>query len=189
MSVTSPPPCAPFAPPALPGLFATMGALTPAWRALRTLPHHEHPLGSIQVSLLNVPGLLTPPSPTTPQSPYIALSRYPSARMVSPSLGFSSSFFSGSRFCPSLASSPVLFGRIEFVILRMSLSPPAAPHRASRRRSCSRLQAGERIPEGDLHPSVQSYYLCTLTGARARASRPHFSRRCGQYARVPRSAS
>ena len=82
-------------------------------------------------------------------------------------------FLSGSRFCQSLAGSPVLFGRIEFVILRMSLSPPAAPHRASRRRSCFRLQAGERIPEGDFHPSVQFYYLRTLTGARARASCPH----------------
>jgi hypothetical protein len=80
--------------------------------------------------------------------------------------------FSGSRFCLSLAGSPVLFGRIEFVILRLSLSPPAAPHRVSHRRSCSRLQAGERMPEGDFHPSVQFYFLRTLTGARAQASPP-----------------
>ena len=44
-------------------------------------------------------------------------------------------------------------GRIEFVILRTDRSPPAAPHPASWRRSCSRLQAGERLPEEDFHLS------------------------------------
>ena len=37
------------------------------------------------------------------------------------------------------------------VILRMSCSPPVAPHPASRRRSYLRLQAGERMPEEDFH--------------------------------------
>jgi hypothetical protein len=42
-------------------------------------------------------------------------------------------------------------GRIEFVILRTGRSPPAALHLASRRRSCTWLQAGERLPEEDFH--------------------------------------
>src|SRR6266508_2743001 len=46
-------------------------------------------------------------------------------------------------------------GRIEFVILRTDRSPPAAPHPASRRRSCIQLQAGERMPEEDFHLSDQ----------------------------------
>jgi len=42
-------------------------------------------------------------------------------------------------------------GRIEFVILRTDSSSPVASHLASRRRSYSRLQAGERMPEEDFH--------------------------------------
>ncbi len=53
----------------------------------------------------------------------------------------------------SLAGSPLMPGRIEFVILRTGRSPPAAPHHASLRRSCSWLQAGERLPEEDFHLS------------------------------------
>jgi hypothetical protein len=46
-----------------------------------------------------------------------------------------------------------MLGRIEFVILRTGRSPPAAPHHALLRRSCSWLQAGERLPEEDFHLS------------------------------------
>ena len=63
-----------------------------------------------------------------------------------------------------LAGTP---GRIEFVILRTGLSPPVAPHPASRRRSYLRLQAGERMPGEDLH-----LYTCALAGALARVFRP-----------------
>ena len=49
-------------------------------------------------------------------------------------------------------------GRIEFVILRTDRSPPAALHPASGRRSCSRLQAGERMPEEDSHLSDQTRF-------------------------------
>ena len=52
-----------------------------------------------------------------------------------------------------LAGSPIAPGRIEFVILRTGRSPPAAPHHTSLCRSCIRLQAGERMPEEDLHLS------------------------------------
>jgi hypothetical protein len=43
--------------------------------------------------------------------------------------------------------------RIEFVILRTGRSPLAALHHASLRRSCIRLQAGERLPGEDFHLS------------------------------------
>ena len=55
-----------------------------------------------------------------------------------------------------LAGSPTAPGRIEFVILRTGRSPPAALHHASLRRSCIRLQAGERLPGEDLHLSDYS---------------------------------
>ena len=48
-----------------------------------------------------------------------------------------------------------LSGRIEFVILRTAHSPPAASHPALPRRSYSRLQAGEGVPEEDFHLSDQ----------------------------------
>jgi len=69
----------------------------------------------------------------------------------------------GSGLRLSRAGSSSAPGRIELVILRTGSSPPAALHLASRRRSCSWLQAGERLPGEDLHLSV-SY---ALAGARA----------------------
>jgi hypothetical protein len=49
-------------------------------------------------------------------------------------------------------------GRIEFVILRTGRSPPAALHHASLRRSCIRLQAGERLPGEDFHLADSSRF-------------------------------
>jgi hypothetical protein len=69
----------------------------------------------------------------------------------------------GSGLRLSHAGSSTAPGRIEFVNLRTGRSPPAALHPASRRRSCSWLQAGERIPEEDFHLSDHS----RLSGARA----------------------
>ena len=103
-----------------------------------------------QVSLLHALDLPIPPSPTTSQSPDVAFARYPSARRVSRSCG--------SRLRHSLAGSPTQTGRIEFVILRIDRSPPAAPHPASRRRSRSRLQAGERLPGEDFHLSERARF-------------------------------
>ena len=71
--------------------------------------------------------------------------------------------FLGSGLRLSHAGSSAAPGRIEFVILRTGRSPPAALHPASRRRSCSWLQAGERLPEEDLHLSDHSRF----SGARA----------------------
>src|SRR5216683_1622592 len=47
-------------------------------------------------------------------------------------------------------------GRIEFVILRTTSSPPIAPHPALRRRSYGWIQAGVGLPERDSHPSSQA---------------------------------
>ena len=106
--------------------------------------------GSQQVSLIHVSDLPIPPSPTTPQALDVDFSRYPSSHRVPHPRG--------SRLHLSLAGSPTLTGRIEFVILWMDRSPPAAPHPASRRRSYSWLQAGERIPEEDFHLSDQTRF-------------------------------
>ena len=112
----------PLAPSPLRDFIATMEALTPVRPALRSL--HEHRLFGGQVSLIHVSDLPIPPSPTTPQALDVDFARYPSSRRVS--------HCRGSRLHLSLAGSPTLTGRIEFVILRMDRSPPAAPHPASR---------------------------------------------------------
>jgi len=101
-----------------------------------------------QVSLIHASDLPIPPSPTTPRPP---ASLYHATPQLA---GFPATC--GSRLHHSLAGSPVLIGRIEFVvILRMNRSPPAAPHPASLRRSCIRLQTGERMSEEDFHLSSQ----------------------------------
>ena len=143
-----PPPCLPWLHPRYGTSPLLMEALTPVRPALRSL--HELRLFGEQVSLIHVSDLPTPPSPTTPQALDVDFTRYPSSRRVS--------CLRRSRLHLFPAGSPTLTGRIEFVILRMDRSPPAAPHPASRRRSCSRLQAGERIPEEDFHLSDQTRF-------------------------------
>ena len=68
----------PFAPPALPGFVATMGALTPGQPALRILIRdHEHRPLSAQVSLFTTLDLPTIPSSTTVLPfPQAAFARY-----------------------------------------------------------------------------------------------------------------
>jgi hypothetical protein len=65
----------------------------------------------------------------------------------------STAFPCRSRLRLRVAGSSFAPGRIEFVILGTGRSPPAALHHASLRRSCIRLQAGERLPGEDLHLS------------------------------------
>ena len=149
----------PLAPSPLRDFTATTEALTPVRPALRSL--HEHRLFSgEQVSLIHVSDLPTPPSPTTPQALDVDFARYPSSRRVS--------CLRRSRLHLVPAGSPTLTGRIEFVILRMDRSPPAAPHPALRRRSCSWLQAGERIPEEDFHLSDQTRFQAHWNARSAR---------------------
>jgi hypothetical protein len=86
-----------------------------------------------QVSLIHAFGLPAIPSPTT--SKYSASSGHVTHGRVEPrwhpTNGSSPKGNSGLR--PSLAGSPLLAGRIEFVILRTDRSPPVASHHASRR--------------------------------------------------------
>jgi len=111
-----------------------------------------------QVSLIHAPGLpdhsvsthLVDRSRRFNTLPFSATASRLSPVEASPSLG-------------RLADPP---GRIEFVILRTDRSPPAAPHPASWRRSCSRLQAGERMPEEDSHLSDQACFQAHQTSLR-----------------------
>ena len=131
----------PFAPPALPGFIATMSAVTPA--------------GGLALRLLNPlathAGLLASRNPPSEPSvsnhrpaPIVALTPNPSA-------------LSASSARAQVWASPLdrrlarRYGRIEFLSVRMTLSPPVAPHPASWRRSYIRLQAGVGIPGEDLH--------------------------------------
>ena len=102
-----------------------------------------------QVSLIHMSGLPIPPSPTTHQSSDAAFARYPSARRISPSLA-------GSRLHQSLAGSPILAGRIEFVVYGCIVHPlllSTPPHGDA---VAVGLQAGERMPEEDFHLSGQT---------------------------------
>jgi len=134
----------PLAPSPLRDFIATMEALTPVRQALR--PLHEHRLLSEQVSLIHASDLLIIPSPTTLGLPP-SLS-HPTPQRVGLLTPVSPGFATESQ-------ARQLSGRIAFVILRTDRSPPAAPHPASWRRSCSRLQAGEGVPEEDFHLSDQ----------------------------------
>ena len=87
-----------------------------------------------QVSLIHALRLPAIPSPTT--CACSALPGHATHRQVESRLLPSGNL----RLHDSLAGSPHRAGRIEFVILRTSRSPPAALHPVSRRRSCSRLQ-------------------------------------------------
>ena len=134
----------PLAPSPLRDFTATMEALTPVRPALR--PLHEHRLFSEQVSLIHASDLLIIPPPTTLGLPP-SLSHPTPQRVGLPT-----------RVGPGFATESQarqLSGRIAFVFLRTDRSPPAAPHPASRRRSGSRLQAGEAVPEEDFHLSDQ----------------------------------
>jgi hypothetical protein len=138
----------PFAPPALPGFAATMGALTPGRSALRSLVGREHRLWGRPGLSVSRARSSEPPVSNHLTAPIVALTPNPSARWAprSSRVRVSSS--------PSrLTGQP---GRIEFVNLRATRSPPVALHPASRRRSDDRLQAGVGMPEEDLHPSGQT---------------------------------
>src|SRR5262245_28868977 len=128
----------PFAPPALPGFIATMEPLTPV----------SHLPGSRQVSLCPVFDYPFIPSPTTLSPSEIAFARYPSASRTSACRGPGFAFVRQAR----QSTRP---NRVHFM-LRTERSPSVAPYPASRRRSYFRIQAGERVPEEDLHLSSQT---------------------------------
>ena len=147
----------PFAPSPLRNFVAPMDALTPVGSALRSSTSNMNSVSvRRQVSLIHVSDLPIPLSPNTPQAPDADFSRYPSSRRISHSRG--------SRLHLRYAGSPTLTGRIEFLIVRMDRSPPVASHPASRRRSYSWLQAGERIPEEDFHLSDHTRFQAHVAG-------------------------
>jgi hypothetical protein len=106
---------------------------------------------SKQVSLIHASGL-----PDHSVSKHLTHPRGRFCTLPLSATGFPVPLGSGLRL--SHAGSSTAPGRIEFVILRTGRSPPAALHPASRRRSCSWLQAGERMPEEDFHLSDHSRF-------------------------------
>ena len=139
----------PFAPPALPGFGATMGALTPARRLFVSLSGTMNTAGTRAGLSASCVRPSDHPVSNHPTCPAIALTRYPSASRASGS--------SRSGLRRSLAGSPRGQAESSSLSLRAGRSPPVASHPLSRGRSYHRLQAGERVPEEDLHPSDQTH--------------------------------
>ena len=166
----------PLAPSPLRDFTATMEALTPVGPALRPLTGCMNTVSAVrQVSLIHVLDLPFPPSPTT-LGPSTSISHATPHLVESPAeagLGFT---------FPTQAGR--LSGRIEFLIVRMERSPPAAPHPALLRRSCSRLQAGERMPQEDFHLSDQARFQAHV-GTRCCASAMVNPRRTRSTASLP----
>jgi len=116
-----------------------------------------------QVSLIHARGLPDHSVSKHLAPTIVALSRYPSALPLLRLIGV--------RFHHRAVSSSGIPGRIEFVILQTGRSPPAASHPASWRRSCIQLQAGERMPEEDLHLSDLARSQAHSPGVHAWATR------------------
>ena len=123
----------PFAPRPLRRFPATMEPLTPRQvsRSTEVSPLHvTRPFVTIPP-----PNTPAPPSPLSHATPQ--LDGFPSQVQASP--------------LASRLAGVVRPNRVR--LLRTGASPPVALHPASRRRSYLRLQAGERMPEEDLHLS------------------------------------
>ena len=135
----------PFAPPALPGFDATMGALTPARRLFVSLSGTMNSAWTRAGLSASCAWPSNHSASNHPVGPVIALSHYPSASRASGSLR------SGLRL--TLGGSPRDKAESSSLALRTGRSPPVALHPASRRRSYVQLQAGECVPEEDFHLS------------------------------------
>src|SRR5208282_6659557 len=128
----------PFAPDPLQALLRSYGRSDSCPPGSSALLGHELRLLHEQVSLIHALGLPTLPSPTT--CACFVSSGHVTHRRIEPRWlphGSNPNGNSGLRL--SAADSPHRAGRIEFLIVRTSRSPPAAPHPVSPRRSCSRL--------------------------------------------------
>jgi hypothetical protein len=123
----NPPSWAPFAPSQLRDFTATMGALTPVHSGSSGLGPWNSGSFSEQVSLIHARHL---------PDRFVSRHLTPACRRFPTLLLSSTAFPLGSRLRLWLAGSPIMPGRIEFVILWTGRSPPAAPHPASLRRSC-----------------------------------------------------
>ena len=153
----------PFAPPAFLGFIATMGALTPAGRPYRFTPARAA-RSAEQVSLCHALCLPTLPSPTTPRRPACLVWFYHAGLPeVAPGRDASSPTWDrcviwASPFPSRLATTT---GRIAFVILRTSRSPPVALHLASRQRSYVRLRGSDRTSARTCTSRIQDTYKRT----------------------------
>jgi len=130
------------------------------------LPGRRGRLFCTPVSLIHaidLPTILSPITCACSVSPRHVTCRWIGPRRH-PSAGSSPSGNSGLRL--QLAGSPHHSGRIEFLIVRTGRSPPAAPHPALRRRSCSRFQV--TLTWRGL-PPLRSI---ALSGAQAQANGP-----------------
>jgi hypothetical protein len=138
----------PFAPPALPGFFATMGALTPGRAALR--------LEGVVAGFELRPGLpvfchrtvrsfrLQPPTVVPSRLWGFFASGLPDHAAVAVLFRTRASF--GLR--QSLAGSPRRSAESSSLALRTNRSPPVALHPASRRRSYLRLRSARTLRQG-----------------------------------------
>jgi hypothetical protein len=135
-----------------------MDALTPAWRLLAAL--------STQVSLFYGPYLPTLPSPTTPRRPACLVWFYHAGLPETVPCGYdlipmgNQSVTWASPFPSRLATTT---GRIAFVLLRTSRSPPVALHPASRRRSYLRLRGSDRTATRTCTLPIEATYKRTGT--------------------------
>jgi hypothetical protein len=148
----------PFAPPALPGFSATMGALTPTRGLFGSVMNTAWSRAGLSVSCV-WPSHHS--ASTHPAGSTIALTRYPSASRISGSLR--------SRLRQFPAGSPPGKAESSSLVLRTGRSPPVASHPLFRVRSYHWLQVGERMPEEDLHLSDQTH-LRTHWDSRPRLS-------------------
>ena len=165
----------PFAPPALPGFIATMDALTPAGRSCvawclgQRLPLCPPFRAAWQMDARPCP-LRRRYRPDPRRSLCVMCLAFRPFRLQPPdrsrrrfdTLPLSATGFRGSiatvRVSPLNGRLTRRPGRIEFTRrLRTGRSPPGASHPASLRRSTIELQAGECVPEEDLHLSDQTH--------------------------------
>ena len=193
----------PFAPPALPGLNAHMGPLTPEQPALRTgrfrtfrNPAHEHRPVIAQVSLLIAFDLQTIPSPTTDLpfrlGRFVTLHHRRDLPRLSPR---QTSWVGGnavarSRVRASLGASPTGLAESSSQKLRTGRSSQVALHLASQQRSYHfRLQAGNVSLERT--STFQIKRLHRRTRRRLLAAGGHHDRRwrCRRYVTRPRICS
>ena len=161
----------PFAPGPLQALPRSYGRCDSCSPGSSTLRRYELRLFGEQVSLLHAHDLPAIPSPTTcarSVSP-----RHVTCRWIEPSkLPHEAVLNENSGLRHSLADSPHHAGRIEFLSVRTSHSPPAAPHPVSPRRSCRLITSYV-----DSERSSTSLIMCahrrTSAGLEPGTCRPH----------------
>jgi len=153
----------PFAPPALPGFLATMGALTPGWSALRALIRDNELRPGVRpgLPLYLAFDLPTIPSSTTvlpfPRRGFGTLLQPDEPPHLSPGQILADRWERRRAVVGSPLASrlPDRLGRIRFVILRTGRSPPVALHPASWRRSYYRLQVRNVNLTGTRTPPIK----------------------------------